>query len=185
MGFLFFAISLLLVALYYDDVEAFLREKYTAELGEETERLIILTSKLILNSIPQGAMKSFLILSVINMFGFLFTFVQLLIAKPTSKKIICPLVFFASTAFLILIAIDFYIEIHLSHMPPKEIFTQSKENKSTKSKARFKMAYLIIYMCLCIVGGFMYLAYKDLEEYLENQKTESEPLPEITISHIA
>ena len=38
---------------------------------------------------------------------------------------------------------------------------------------------------MCLVTGFLYLAYKDLEEYLENQKHENEPSEVvITISHI-
>lgn len=36
---------------------------------------------------------------------------------------------------------------------------------------------------MCVVAGFLYLAYKDLEEYLDNQKNENEPNV-IVISHI-
>lgn len=88
-------------------------------------------------------MKLFLLLSVINGFGFLMTFVQLLIAKPTSKKVLVPIVFFMTSAFLILIAVDFYLEIQMTHLPPKETYTM--DNPSKKGKARFKTGYLVIY----------------------------------------
>lgn len=78
-----------------------------------------------------------------NASGFLITFIQLLVAKPTSKKVLIPIVFFTSTAFMILIAVDFYLEVQLSHLPPKETLTLEKP--SPKGKSRFKMGYLIIY----------------------------------------
>ena len=75
--------------------------------------------------------------------GFLVSFIQLLIVTPKSKKVILPIVLLTTTAFCILIALDFYLEIQLTHIPPKETFT--KDSTSKKGKARFKMGYLAIY----------------------------------------
>jgi hypothetical protein len=92
----------------------------------------------------------FIVLSIINTFGFLAAFIQLSITKPNSKKVLIPIVFCTSAAFLILIAIDFFLEIQLTHISPKESYTQStaqdgKSPAGKKGKARFKMGYLIIY----------------------------------------
>jgi len=109
------------------------------------------------------------------------------VVKPTSKKVIIPLVLVVSTSFLLLVAIDFFIEVHLLHVTPKELLTKSDEgddSKKGKKKGKgFKMGYLIIYSSMCIVVWFLYLACKDLEEDLERQRSENEPM-EITISHI-
>lgn len=78
---------------------------------------------------------------------------------------------------------DFYLEIQLTHLAPKEMFTKSKDSNGKKGKARFKMGYLIIYVWMCIISAFMGLAFKDLGEYLEQQKNDCKP-KEIMISHI-
>lgn len=149
-----------------------------------------------------GDLKVFLILSLINMVGFLISFVQLLISKPKSKLVLIPIVLFTVTTFAILIALDFYLEIQLTHMTPKEIYTRSKTDPGKKSKSRLKMGYLVIYgkeinnpltkalkafnflvVCLCFIAGFVYLAFKDFEEYLEAERMANEP-NEIIISHI-
>lgn len=109
------------------------------------------------------------------------------------------MIIFTTTSFVILIAIDFYLEVQLVHSSPKVVYTQEKPDK--KRKSRFKTGYLFIYselprlnilllkteislkVSLCVVTGFLYLAYKDLEEYLEKQKNDNET-NEIMISHI-
>lgn len=58
------------------------------------------------------------------------------------------------------------------------------DKKGGKDKGKgFKLGFLIIYINMCIVTWFLYLAYKDLEEELDE---EDEPYPpmEIVISHI-
>lgn len=84
----------------------------------------------------------FIVLSTVNAFGFLFAFVQLLIVKPSSKKILIPIIIFTTTAFLILIALDFYLEIQLTHVTPRKSLTAEEKSEG---KTRFKMGYLIIY----------------------------------------
>lgn len=129
----------------------------------------------------------FIILSGFHAFAFALITIQLLVVKPTSKKVIIPLFIVVSTSFLLLVAIDFFIEVHLLHVTPKEQFTKSNESDDSKKEKKkgkgFKMGYLIIYSSMCIVVWFLYLAYKDLEEDLERQRSENEPM-EITISHI-
>ena len=129
----------------------------------------------------------FIILSGFHAFAFALITIQLLVVKPTSKKVIIPLFIVVSTSFLLLVAIDFFIEVHLLHVTPKEQFTKSNESDDSKKEKKkgkgFKMGYLIIYSSMCIVVWFLYLAYKDLEEDLERQKSENEPM-EIIISHI-
>jgi hypothetical protein len=111
------------------------------------------------------------------------------VVKPTSKKVIIPLVIVVSTSFFLLVAIDFFIEVHLLHYTPKQVLAGDQKPKvedptSKKKKGKgFKMGYLVIYSSMCIVVWFLYLAYKDLEEDLERQRRENEPM-EITISHI-
>lgn len=90
-------------------------------------------------------MTIFIVLATANTFGFLATFIQLAIAKPTSKKLLIPIVLCTAAAFVLLIAIDFFFEFQLTHVSPKETFTQSKDSPSKKGKARFKMGYLVIY----------------------------------------
>lgn len=93
-----------------------------------------------------GDLKVFLGLSVIIALGFLVSFIQLLIAKPKSKKILIPVVFFTIATFAILIAVDFYLEVQLTHFTPKESYTQNVGEKSKKKgKSRFKTGYLVIY----------------------------------------
>lgn len=87
--------------------------------------------------------KTFIILSALVAFGFLVTMTQLVIAKPTSKKALIPIVVVTSAAFVLLIAIDFFLEIRLTHVSPKEALTAEVSNE--KGKSRFKTGYLIIY----------------------------------------
>lgn len=86
----------------------------------------------------------FIVLSILTAIAFFVTFVQLLNSKPTSKKVLIPIVLVTTFAFMILIALDFYLEIQLSHLTPKEALTSS-ESSSKKGKSRFKTGYLIIY----------------------------------------
>lgn len=78
-----------------------------------------------------------------NAAGFLVAFVQLMIAKPTSKKILLPIVLVTLTAFAILIAVDIHLEFNFSQVTPKESYTM--ESPSKKGKSRFKMGYLVIH----------------------------------------
>lgn len=136
-------------------------------------------------------MYIFLVLCGVHAFAYFFISIQLCLVrnKATSRKIIIPLVIAVATSFILLVAIDFFIEVHLLHMTPKQSYTQDKsikkpEEESKKKKGKgFKLGYLIIYTTMCIVGCFMYLAFKDLEEEIEKRKKDNEPM-EITISHI-
>lgn len=122
--------------------------------------------------------------------AFLLVTIQLFFAKPTSMKVLIPLILVTLSAFILLVAIDFYIEYHLMHMTPKDSYTkQEKEEeddeKGKKKKGKgFKLAFLIIYINMCIVTWIIYLAYKNLEEEIENEEYEDEAPMEITISHI-
>jgi p-aminobenzoyl-glutamate transporter AbgT len=120
--------------------------------------------------------------------AFLLVTIQLFFAKPTSMKILIPFVLVTILAFIFLLAIDFYIEYHLLHMTPKDSYTRHEKEdgkKSEKKKGKgFKLAFLVIYIHMCVVTWFIYLAFKDLEEEIENQEFEDEPPMEITISHI-
>jgi phosphoglycerol transferase MdoB-like AlkP superfamily enzyme len=128
----------------------------------------------------------FIVLSGFHAFAFLIISVQLLIAKPTTRKVIIPLIIAVVSAFILLVSIDFFIEFHLLHHTPKETYSNMNKNDDEKKKKKgkgFKMGYLIIYSSMCVVSWFIFLAYKNLEEEIEKQKRESEPM-EITISHI-
>lgn len=136
-------------------------------------------------------MKPFIALAGVQSFAFFIVTIQLLVAKPTSMKVIIPLVLITTSAFFLLIAIDFYIEYHLLHVTPKLQYTKShdaedpSDEKSKKKKGKgFKLGFFIIYVHMCIVTWFLYLAFKDLEEEIESQEFEDEPNMEITISHI-
>jgi hypothetical protein len=126
----------------------------------------------------------FIVLSGFHAFAFLIVTIQLLMAKPTTRAVI-PLVIVVASSFFLLVTIDFFIEVHLLHMSPKAIYTKSKTDEESKKKKGkgFKMGYLIIYSSMCVVAWFLFLAYKNLEEEVESQKRENEPM-EITISHI-
>ncbi|CRK99732.1 CLUMA_CG013050, isoform A [Clunio marinus] len=78
------------------------------------------------------------------------------------------------------------LKIQLSHLPPPPKISYTMEKPNKKGKSRVKMGFLAIYVCLCIVSGLIYLAYKELEDFLENQQKEQEKENEIiiTISHI-
>lgn len=140
-------------------------------------------------------MIGFIILSGFHAFAFALITIQLLVVKPKSTKVLIPLIIAVSTAFFLLVAIDFFIEVHLLHVTPKEQLTKAHDDTSSKGsntdetkKAKkkgkgFKLGYLVIYSSMCVVVWFLYLAYKDLEEDLERQRCENEPM-EITISHI-
>lgn len=134
-------------------------------------------------------MKPFIAIAGVHSFGFFIVTIQLLLAKPTTMKVIIPLILVTTSAFFLLIAIDFYIEYHLLHVTPKVQYTKSddalSEGESKKKKGKgFKLGFLIIYINMCLVTWFLYLAFKDLEEEIENQEYEDEPNMEITISHI-
>lgn len=133
-------------------------------------------------------MKIFIVLAGIQSCAFLFTTLQLLIVKPTSLRVMMPVVIITISAFILLISIDFYIEYHLMHMTPKAQYTKSadrptEEGGNKKKGKGFKMGFLIIYINMCLVTWLIYLAYKNLEEELDNEEYENEPM-EITISHI-
>lgn len=88
----------------------------------------------------------FIILATVNAFAFLVTFVQLALSKPTSRKVLIPIVLVTISAFAILIAIDFYLEIQLTHLTPKQVLTKTEvETPPKKTKGRFKMGYFVIY----------------------------------------
>lgn len=90
----------------------------------------------------------FIIPSAITAIGFLLTFFQLLFSKPSTKKVLVPIIVFTSVAFAILIALDFYLEFQLTHLPPppKEVYTKTEpSHDEKKGKTRFKMGYLVIY----------------------------------------
>lgn len=133
-------------------------------------------------------MKIFLVLAGVHSIVFLIVTIQLFIAKPTSLKVMLPIIIVTTTAFILLIAIDFYIEFHLMHVPPKIQYTnvdKKSDKKGGKDKGKgFKLGFLIIYINLCIVTWFLYLAYKDLEEELDNEEECENPPMEIVISHI-
>lgn len=133
-------------------------------------------------------MKIFIAIAGIHSIAFLIVTFQLFLTKPTSLKVMIPIVLVTVTAFMLLIAIDFFIEFHLMHVPPKEQYKSSEkvpknESDGKKKGKGFKMGFFIIYVNMCIVSWFLYLAYKDLEEEIEKEEYESQPI-EIIISHI-
>lgn len=131
-------------------------------------------------------MEIFIILAGVHAAAFFIVTIQLCIAKPTSLKVMLPIVIITTTAFILLIAIDFYIEFHLMHVPPKVAYTIDKKSdkKGGKDKGKgFKLGFLVIYINMCIVMWFLYLAYKDLDEELDKEELENQPM-EIIISHI-
>lgn len=141
-------------------------------------------------------MKPFIALAGVHSLAFFIVTIQLLLAKPTSMKVLIPLILITTSAFFLLISIDFYIEYHLLHVTPKLQYTKSddapsdKESKKKKGKG-FKLGFLVIYINMCLVTWFLYLAFKDLEEEIESQEYEDEPNNinsnnnmEIIISHI-
>ncbi|KAL7037015.1 hypothetical protein ACKWTF_009032 [Chironomus riparius] len=173
LGFTFFLTSTILVFVYYDSLKEFLHSHYGAKIDH---------------------MIGFIILSGFHAFAFGLITIQLVVVKPKTTKVIIPLVIVVSTAFFLLVAIDFFIEVHLLHVTPKEQLTKTHDDKAEmpeddqtkklKKKGKgFKLGYLVIYSSMCVVVWFLYLAFKDLEEDLERQKSENEPM-EITISHI-
>ena len=93
-------------------------------------------------------MKVFLVLSFISGIGFLVTFIQLLVVKPTSTKVLIPIVIVTSMAFAVLIAIDFCLELQLARYvaanPPKVLET-GKPKKKGRGNSGFKTVYMIIY----------------------------------------
>lgn len=81
-------------------------------------------------------------------FGFLITFVQLLIVKPTSKKIIIPIVVVTTIAFAIMVAIDFSLELQLARhvaLNPPKVIDNGKPKKKGRGNSGFKTGYMIIY----------------------------------------
>lgn len=131
-------------------------------------------------------MMAFIIIAGIHAVAFFIVTIQLFIAKPTSLKVIIPIILITASAFFLLIAIDFFIEYHHLHVSPRDKFTKDKlddDNLKKKKGKGFKMGFLIIYINMCVVAWLIYLAYKYLEEELDNEEYEDEPM-EITISHI-
>lgn len=137
-------------------------------------------------------MRFFIIISGIQSIAFLFVTLQLLLAKPSSLKVMIPLILITITAFILLIAIDLYIEFHLMHKTPKIRYmsdarvttTTIEPPKDKKKKGKeFKLGFSIIYINMCVVFWFLYYGYKDLEEQFENEENEIQQM-EIVISHI-
>lgn len=55
---------------------------------------------------------------------------------------------------------------------------------SINESSQYTQPTYIYIVCMCIVTGFLYLAYKDLEQYIEAERMANEP-NEIIVSHIA
>lgn len=95
-----------------------------------------------------GELTLFIVLLVISGIGFLLTFIQLIIVKPTSRKILIPIALITSLAFGVLIAIDFYLEYQLARYmaahPPK-VPDDGKPKKKGRGNSGFKTGYMIIY----------------------------------------
>ncbi|KAG5680038.1 hypothetical protein PVAND_009569 [Polypedilum vanderplanki] len=170
LGCIFFATVTTLAIVFFDALKDFLDQNYQAKI----ENMLI-----------------FIVLCGLHAFALFIITIQLFVAKPTTKKVIIPLVILIATSFVLLVAIDFFIEFHLMHLTPKAVLTQTqKKSVEDKSKDKkkgkgFKMGYLIIYSSFCVIVWFVFLAYKNLEEDIEKQKKENElPPMEITISHI-
>lgn len=93
--------------------------------------------------------KVFIILAAVNAFGFFISFVQLMLMKPTSKKVILPVVLCTITTFMVLIAFDFYLEIRMAHpsdaLKAQLTKTEKAAEGEEESKSRAKVGYLIIY----------------------------------------
>lgn len=193
IGFVALSVCLILIGIFFDEIEKTMQQRYDVNLKN---------------------MTIFLALLVFNTIGFLMSFIILLASKPVSNKVIWPAIFFVTVCFSLMIAIDFYIEVHMAYrkeiVPFAATYTMSKDisKDEKKGKPRFKTAYLFIYsefsqsslklnliiknpfffkVSLCIVYSFIYLAFRDFQEYLSNrnQLIENENLPQhCSISHI-
>ena len=191
IGFVALSVCLILIGIFYDEIEKTMQERYDVKLK---------------------SMTIFLALLVFNTIGFLLSFIMMLVLKPVSNKIIWPAIFFVTVCFSLMIAIDFYIEVHMAYrkdiVPFAQTYTMSKDisEDEKKGKPRFKTGYLCIYsefskssfkdflikfsllqVSLCVVYSFIYLAFRDFQEYLNNrnQLIENENLPQqCSISHI-
>lgn len=130
IGFVALSVCLILIGIYFDEIEKTMQERYDVKLK---------------------SMTIFLALLVFNTIGFLLSFVILLALKPVSNKVIWPAIFFVTVCFSLMIAIDFYIEVHMAYrkeiVPFAATYTMSKDisKDEKKGKPRFKTAYLFIY----------------------------------------
>lgn len=130
IGFVALSVCLMLIGIFFDEIEQTMKERYDVKLK---------------------SMTIFLALIVFNTIGFLVSFIMLLVAKPVSNKIIWPAIFFVTVCFSLMIAIDFYIEVHMAYrkdvVPFAQTYTMSKDisKDEKKGKPRFKTGYLCIY----------------------------------------
>lgn len=149
--FSFFVTSLILVMCYSSEVKDYLKTKY--KIGEIDNSTIIpvgnLTQEEALKKAQTEAdddLRIFYTICVCFALAYVALFVQLFMTKPKSKKVILPLVLVTSITFLVLIAIDFYLEIQVAHSTFRDSYMQSKESPTDKKgKAKFKTGYLIVY----------------------------------------
>lgn len=130
IGFVALSVCLMLIGIFYDELEKSMQERYDVRLK---------------------SMAIFLALLVFNTIGFLLSFIMLLVLKPVSNKIIWPAIFFVTLCFGLMIAIDFYIEVHMAYrkdiIPFAQTYTMAKDisKEEKKGKPRFKTGYLFIY----------------------------------------
>lgn len=130
IGFVALSVCLLLIGIFFDEIEQTMQERYDVELR---------------------SMTIFLALIVFNTVGFLMSFIVMLVVKPVSNKIVWPAIFFVTVCFALMIAIDFYIEVHMAYrkdiVPFAQTYTMAKDisEDEKKGKPRFKTGYLCIY----------------------------------------
>lgn len=214
IGFVFFTTSLTLVLCYSSEVKGLLKEKYKIgavdnSTSTESPNEPILSYEEKLEKAKSDAdrhIKLFYMICIGFSLAYVAVFIQLFITKAKSKKVVIPLILVTSVTFLVLIAIDFYLEIQLTHSTFRDNYMQSKDAPGKKGKAKFKTGYLIIYgeilvqnllefslnsfqfsACFVITFGYIFFAYKELEEYLERllQTSSTPSTPKvIVISHI-
>lgn len=99
-------------------------------------RIIIEFLKFIVHSLLV-AVTVFIVFSTLNATGFLVTFIQLVLTKPKTKKVLLPVIIFTTTGFLVVIATDFYLEILLSHQPYQPY--------CMKTRTKLKMGFFFIH----------------------------------------
>lgn len=152
IGFAFFFTTFILILCYSSEVKEFLKDKY--KIGAVSNSSDSFSDSILsfdekkekANNDAENHMKLFYVLCISFSLAYVAVFIQLFMTKAKSKKVVIPLILVTSVTFLILIAIDFYFEIQVTHSTFRDSYMQSKESPNNKKgKAKFKTGYLIIY----------------------------------------
>lgn len=156
IGFAFFVTSLTLVFCYSGTVKEILKAKY--KIGEVANATSTTAKD---SQSPKTEAEAqieanehlnvFYAICIFNALAYVLVFIQLFVTKPKSKKVIIPLILVTSVTFIMLIAIDFYLEIQMTHTTFKDSYMQSSKESPKKGKAKFKTGYLMIYGELLLI----------------------------------